>query len=77
MEDFEPADHATIPDRIEAGTFAMAAVATRGDVELVGARADHLELALSKLADAGARIDLTDARRPRPPGRPRARPSTS
>ncbi len=60
VEDFEPADHATIPDRIEAGTFAMAAVATRGDVELVGARADHLELALSKLADAGARIDLTD-----------------
>ena len=59
VSDFAPADHATIPDRIEAGTFALAAATTRGDVELVGARADHLELALSKLADAGAQIDLT------------------
>jgi UDP-N-acetylglucosamine 1-carboxyvinyltransferase len=60
VRDFAPADHATITDRIEAGTFAMAAVATRGDVELVGARADHLELTLSKLAEVGARVDLTD-----------------
>ncbi len=60
VEDFTPADHATICDRIEAGTFAMAAVATRGDIELVGARADHLELTLSKLAEVGARVDLTD-----------------
>ena len=61
VEGFVPADHATICDRIEAGTFAMAAVATRGDVELVGARADHLELVLSTLADVGARVDLTEA----------------
>jgi UDP-N-acetylglucosamine 1-carboxyvinyltransferase len=60
VDAFSPADHATISDRIEAGTFAMAAVATRGDVELVGARADHLEIALSKLADAGADVDLTE-----------------
>ncbi|MEP6475680.1 MAG: UDP-N-acetylglucosamine 1-carboxyvinyltransferase [Actinomycetota bacterium] len=58
---FAPADHATIPDRIEAGTFAMAAVATQGDVELIGARTDHLELALMKLADMGAQVDLTEA----------------
>lgn len=61
VDTFVPADHATIPDRIEAGTFAMAAVATRGDVELVGARADHLELALVKLSDMGAQVDLTEA----------------
>ena len=60
VDTFVPADHATIPDRIEAGTFAMATVATRGDVELVGARADHLELALMKLADVGAQVDLTE-----------------
>jgi UDP-N-acetylglucosamine 1-carboxyvinyltransferase len=59
VDTFVPADHATIPDRIEAGTFAMATAATRGDVELVGARADHLELALLKLADIGAQVDLT------------------
>jgi UDP-N-acetylglucosamine 1-carboxyvinyltransferase len=60
VDTFVPADHATIPDRIEAGTFAMATAATRGDVELVGARADHLELALMKLADIGAQVDLTE-----------------
>jgi UDP-N-acetylglucosamine 1-carboxyvinyltransferase len=60
VDTFVPADHATIPDRIEAGTFAMATVATRGDVELVGARADHLELTLMKLADVGAQVDLTE-----------------
>ena len=73
VEAFTPADHATMPDRIEAGTFAAAAVATRGDVELVGARSDHLELALSKLADAGAQIDLTQTGvRVRQPERARA-----
>jgi UDP-N-acetylglucosamine 1-carboxyvinyltransferase len=35
-------------------------VATRGAAELVGARADHLELALMKLADIGAQVDLTE-----------------
>jgi UDP-N-acetylglucosamine 1-carboxyvinyltransferase len=60
VDAFAPADHATIPDRIEAGTFAMATVATRGDVELIGARVDHLELALVKLTDAGAQVDLTE-----------------
>lgn len=61
VDTFAPADHAAIPDRIEAGTFAMATVATRGDVEMVGARADHLELALMKLTDMGAQVDLTEA----------------
>jgi UDP-N-acetylglucosamine 1-carboxyvinyltransferase len=55
-----PAEHVVIPDRIEAGTWAAAAVATRGDVTLEGARPDHLELFLEKLADAGAAIVLTD-----------------
>ena len=38
------------PDRIEAGTWAAAAVATRGDVTLENARPDHLDLFLQKLA---------------------------
>lgn len=52
--------HEIIPDRIEAGTFAIAAAATRGDVTLEGVRPDHLELPLSKLADAGAEIRRGD-----------------
>jgi UDP-N-acetylglucosamine 1-carboxyvinyltransferase len=46
-----------IPDRIEAGTFAMAAAMTGGDVLLRGARADHLQSALEILAKTG--VDLT------------------
>jgi UDP-N-acetylglucosamine 1-carboxyvinyltransferase len=57
---FEPADHAVIPDRIEAGTFAMAAVATRGDIVLREARPDHLEILLDKLVDGGADVRLSD-----------------
>jgi UDP-N-acetylglucosamine 1-carboxyvinyltransferase len=68
-----PAEHAAIPDRIEAGTWAAAAVATRGDVLLDGARPDHLELFLEKLAEGGAEIRMTDeGLRVRQPERARA-----
>ncbi len=60
VEAFSPAEHRTIPDRIESGTWAAAAVATRGDVVIEGARADHLDLLLGKLGDAGASIDRTE-----------------
>jgi UDP-N-acetylglucosamine 1-carboxyvinyltransferase len=54
------ADHTTIPDRIEAGTWAAAAVATRGDVTLENARPDLLDLLLHKLGDAGADVAMTE-----------------
>ena len=40
-----------IPDRIEAGTFALAAAITGGDVEIAGCRADHLASVLAKLRE--------------------------
>ncbi|HEX9313609.1 MAG TPA: UDP-N-acetylglucosamine 1-carboxyvinyltransferase [Actinomycetota bacterium] len=55
---FRPVRHRVVPDRIEAGTFAMAAAATLGDIRIEDARAEHLDLFLSKLADAGAGIDV-------------------
>jgi UDP-N-acetylglucosamine 1-carboxyvinyltransferase len=61
VADFQPVEHVVISDRIEAGTFAAAAVATRGDVTIENARPDHLGLLLDKLAAAGAQIELTDA----------------
>ncbi|MEX0651115.1 MAG: UDP-N-acetylglucosamine 1-carboxyvinyltransferase [Actinomycetota bacterium] len=61
VDALEPAQHTTIPDRIEAGTWAAAAVATRGDVTLENARPDHLDLFLQKLADAGADVVMTEA----------------
>jgi UDP-N-acetylglucosamine 1-carboxyvinyltransferase len=71
--ELEPAEHTAIPDRIEAGTWAAATVATRGDVVLDGARPDHLELFLEKLAEGGAEIRMTDAGlRVRQPERTRA-----
>src|SRR5207249_2746596 len=60
VNDFEPVRHRTIPDRIEASTFAMAACVTAGDIVLEDARADHLELVLDKLDDAGAVIEATE-----------------
>jgi len=58
--DLRAVDHTTIPDRIEAGTFAIAACATRGTILLEGARADHLDLVLDKLDEVGAHIDVRD-----------------
>jgi UDP-N-acetylglucosamine 1-carboxyvinyltransferase len=46
-----------IPDRIETGTFAMAAAMTGGDVLLKGARPEHLQAALDILAQTG--VELT------------------
>jgi UDP-N-acetylglucosamine 1-carboxyvinyltransferase len=50
-------DHTVIPDRIEAGTFLMAAAITGGDVTVRGARPDHLQAVLGKLREAGATVD--------------------
>ncbi|MGH2710215.1 MAG: UDP-N-acetylglucosamine 1-carboxyvinyltransferase [Actinomycetota bacterium] len=61
VEGFKPTEHTVIPDRIEAGTFAVAACVTGGDVLLKGARADHLDLPFAKLDEAGARISIEDS----------------
>src|SRR3954454_2204321 len=49
VESLHPTTHATVPDRIVAGTFAIAAVMTQGDIVVRRARPQHLELALDKL----------------------------
>ncbi len=50
------ADHRIMPDRIECGTFLVAAAATGGDITLTDARADIMENVLEKLQEAGASI---------------------
>ncbi len=47
------ARHDVIPDRIEAGTFAMAAAITNGDIELIGARLDLIRAVVHLLGEAG------------------------
>ena len=66
------ANHAVMPDRIESGTFLVAAAATGGHITLTHARADILDSVLDKLREAGAkiivsgdRISLEMAARPR------------
>ncbi len=60
VESLAPAEHTTVPDRLVAGTWAVAATMTRGDVTVRNARADHLEIALDKLVRAGALVDELD-----------------
>ena len=68
-----PADHTTVTDRIIAGTWAFAAAMTQGDITIHGARADHMEVMLEKLAHAGAIITSTqDGIRVQMNQRPRA-----
>ena len=50
------AHHAVLPDRIEAGTYAMAVAMAGGDVLLAGARADLLQAALDALTKSGASV---------------------
>lgn len=54
------AEHPVIADRIEAGTFAMAAAMTGGELDLMGARMDCLESAVSILSKAGVSIEEID-----------------
>ena len=53
------AEHRVVADRIETGTFAMAAAATGGDVELVGARLDLIDSVAEALERAGVEITET------------------
>jgi UDP-N-acetylglucosamine 1-carboxyvinyltransferase len=57
VERLHGATYAVMPDRIEAGSYACAALITGGSVELAGARKDTMPSILSGLADAGAIIE--------------------
>jgi UDP-N-acetylglucosamine 1-carboxyvinyltransferase len=54
------AEHAVIPDRIETGTYAMAAAITDGDIELIGARLDQLEAVAQTLTQARVAVAPTE-----------------
>ncbi|MGN6330024.1 MAG: UDP-N-acetylglucosamine 1-carboxyvinyltransferase [Motilibacteraceae bacterium] len=60
VDELSPVEHTVVPDRVVAGTWAVGAAMTRGDVVVRGARAAHLEIALDKLATAGALVDVLD-----------------
>lgn len=73
VRELGPTSHSIVPDRIEAGTYAIGAAATGGDVRLSDVRPDHMELPLLKLEEIGADVQRGDGEvrvsmraRPRP-----------
>ena len=55
------ATHRVIPDRIEAGTYLVAGALVGDDVEVVGARADHLDVLVKQLASCGVTVTTSPA----------------
>lgn len=49
-------DYTIIPDRIEAGTYMIAAAMTRGDVYIANAISEHLKPVIAKLKEAGVKV---------------------
>lgn len=73
VKKLKPTSHATLPDRIVAGTWAFAAAITQGDITIKGGNVNHLEMPLEKLVEAGAVITTTpDGFRVKMEKRPRA-----
>lgn len=60
VRELRPVSHDAIPDRIEAGTFAIAAALTGGDVTIRKLRTDHLKLPIAKLVAAGTIVEVGD-----------------
>jgi UDP-N-acetylglucosamine 1-carboxyvinyltransferase len=73
VEELRPVTHATVGDRIVAGTWAFGAAMTRGDVLVAGIDPAFLEIALDKIVTAGGMVDSRpDAFRVEMHQRPRA-----
>lgn len=60
VEELQCVEHTVIPDRIEAGTYMIAAAITRGNVFVENAIADHLKPIISKLQEMGVTIEEDD-----------------
>jgi UDP-N-acetylglucosamine 1-carboxyvinyltransferase len=60
VEQLTAAEHAVMPDRIEAGTFMIASAITGGDIKIRNMRLDHLDALAFKLQDVGVEITNKD-----------------
>ena len=59
VSSLQAVEHTTVADRIVAGTWAVAAVITGGDVTVRNASSEHLSIVLEKLVTSGAEVELT------------------
>jgi UDP-N-acetylglucosamine 1-carboxyvinyltransferase len=60
VEDLQPVAHKVVPDRLEAGTYAVAGAISGGDVTVTGCNPDHLRMELTKLEAAGCDVERGD-----------------
>ncbi len=60
VEGLRPMDYTVMPDRIETGTFVIAAAITCGDILIKNCFAGHLDAVISKVTEAGAIVTATD-----------------
>ncbi|MFA6823724.1 MAG: UDP-N-acetylglucosamine 1-carboxyvinyltransferase, partial [Geobacter sp.] len=60
VSELSPAAYEVMPDRIEAGTFMIAAAITGGDIKIHGMKLEHLDALCFKLQDAGVEISNKD-----------------
>ncbi len=60
VKKLKPAEISVIPDRIEAGTFMVAAAATGGDVVIKGCEPDHMGGIINKLRQTGTIVEIVD-----------------
>jgi UDP-N-acetylglucosamine 1-carboxyvinyltransferase len=56
-EKLRGAEHTIIPDRIEAGTFLVAAAITHGSLEITDCNPDHIGAVIDKMGEAGVKIE--------------------
>lgn len=57
VEELGGAEHTIIPDRIETGTFIVAAAITGGELEITNCQPEHLRAAIEKMREAGVEIE--------------------
>jgi UDP-N-acetylglucosamine 1-carboxyvinyltransferase len=73
VERLHPVEHRVVPDRLEAGTYAIAGAITGGDVTITGCHPEHLRMELTKLEAAGCDVERGDGwMRLKGPERPEA-----
>lgn len=61
VRELHGAEHRIISDRLEAGTFALAAAITGGEIEIEEAVPGHLDALIFKMREAGAHVSPADA----------------
>ncbi len=60
VEQLEGCEHSIVPDRIETGTFLIAAAVSKGKITCRGTKANTLDAVIEKLREAGMQVDVTE-----------------